>query len=166
MKQIIVLILLVAIAGCSKKVIKSNEFGDTEYYVEEIKPLVKEVKKVEPVKEIKLPVNYNEIVYFNLDSDVLTAVTMEILDDLALRLEAYPNCRIVIIGNCCPLGTDGYNYRLGIKRGDTVERYLSLQLPKFSDGQIMISSNGEGEAIEGPLNTYYKFRNCKITVTE
>lgn len=167
MRLSIILVIAALVFGCSKKNVSFSNIPQESWLEKHVEKKLKKIK-VDKKQEIvvETPLSIEERVFFELDSDYLASEWRGVLDLLVKELEDYPNARIVLEGNCCPLGSNGYNYRLGLRRGNSVYKYLNLQLPDFSEGQIVISSKGEENAYGDDLNAYPQFRNCKIIVSE
>ncbi|MEO0604772.1 MAG: OmpA family protein [Myxococcota bacterium] len=68
---------------------------------------------------------YNGIVYFAFDSDVLLRESYDLLDALAQVLEAYPRLKLLSVqGHADRVGTEEYNQDLSERRAASVVRYL------------------------------------------
>lgn len=65
-----------------------------------------------------------EDVHFAFDRYNLRPEAVQILDDAVTKLQASPNVRITIEGNCDSIGTAEYNIALGERRATTVRDYL------------------------------------------
>ncbi len=165
----ILTIATVVLSACSKKVIKSNEFGDPP----ELSVMEKIIEdKVEPVKvDIipekvdKKPLYINSSVLFDFDSDRIRTDAMETLDGVILEIEKYPYCLILLTGNACRIGSDEYNYALGERRAESVKKYIMLQLQHIRESQIRIVSNGEGHCAVDK-SRFSACRNVQMVVSE
>lgn len=71
-----------------------------------------------PVHEVPAAVR------FGLDSAVLDGQTITALNEAADFLTAHSEQVVDISGHTCPLGTDDYNDRLGLRRAEAVATYL------------------------------------------
>jgi len=69
-------------------------------------------------------VNVGERVYFDLDQWRLDSDDQDILRRQAAWLQAYPNVRVLIAGNCDERGTREYNLALGERRANAAKDYL------------------------------------------
>lgn len=69
-------------------------------------------------------VNVGERVFFDLDQYRLDAEDQEVLRRQAAWLQAYPNVRILIAGNCDERGTREYNLALGERRANAAKEFL------------------------------------------
>ncbi len=65
-----------------------------------------------------------EGVNFEYNSDRLTKKAMKILDDVAKKLIAYPNLKVVVVGHTDSTGSREYNQKLSLRRARAVARYL------------------------------------------
>ncbi len=87
-------------------------------------------------------------VYFDFDSDALTAPTTMTLDDNAERILEVPNVIVQIAGHCDERGTQEYNLALGEKRAQSVRNHLR-QLGVPGDRLVTISYGEEAPAVAG-----------------
>jgi len=65
------------------------------------------------------------ISYFGFDEALLTSEDRQRLPTLAGALQARPDVRIRIAGNCDERGTEEYNLLLGQRRAEVAKRYLT-----------------------------------------
>jgi peptidoglycan-associated lipoprotein len=69
-------------------------------------------------------------VFFELDSDMLSATAQSVLDENAAVLRRYPSWAVTIEGHCDERGTAEYNLALGERRALAARAYLlSLGIP-------------------------------------
>jgi peptidoglycan-associated lipoprotein len=69
-------------------------------------------------------------VFFDLDSDALSAEARKALDDNAALLKRYPGWAVTLEGHCDERGTAEYNLALGERRAVAARAYLvSLGIP-------------------------------------
>jgi len=66
----------------------------------------------------------NEYIYFEYDSDLLSAEAQAILMQKAEYLREHPTLRVTIEGHCDERGTTEYNLALGDRRALSVKKYL------------------------------------------
>lgn len=66
----------------------------------------------------------NEHIYFEYDSDILSAEAQSILMKKAEYLQDNPNRRVTIEGHCDERGTTEYNLALGDRRAQSVKTFL------------------------------------------
>jgi len=91
-------------------------------------------------------------VYFAFDSSELDASARATLDAWAAWLDANPDVRIKIEGNCDERGSREYNLALGQRRADAVRDYLAAQgvgssrIDTISYGEERPVCTGTGEA--------------------
>ncbi len=104
-----------------------------------------EIEYVEP-EPIPVPTKINMAVFFTFDSYLLSDEAITVLNNI----ESSSNLKIT--GSTCTIGTEGYNYTLGLKRAKVVYDYLRL------DDRSVCASDGEGNC-QGNLNSC---RNVRI----
>ena len=63
-------------------------------------------------------------VYFNFDSSVLSKEAKDILIKQAEWLKAHPSIIADVEGYCDEIGTDEYNFALGLRRAKAVKNFL------------------------------------------
>lgn len=163
MKNSKIAIMLMAMSllfiRCPKKVIK-----------EEVPPPPQEAKEQEP-KEIETPAPLPEkpallleTIHFDFDSNEIRPKDVEILKRNAEILKQYPEAKIIIEGNCCPIGTKKYNLGLGQRRANAVKNYLvKLGISPF---RIETISYGEERLVITNPEEYWKNRRCEFKVKE
>lgn len=150
MKDILLLIvLLIIVFSCSKKVTSIENYvpEPTKNEVAMVLPVVEEVQE-EP--EIITAKEELVIVYFDLNSSVLNEAEKRKLDKVSGKAN--------LLSGCCPLGTDEYNYNLGVKRYDTVLKYLEKNGVEI----VGYSTVGEGNLISVEPKEYYLNRRCEV----
>ena len=91
-------------------------------------------------------------VYFEFDSDDLSAQGRSTLDAKVAAMQALPNIRIRVVGHCDSRGSDEYNLALGQRRALTAKRYLTdrgiepSRIDVRSMGEEMPEVEGENES--------------------
>jgi OmpA-OmpF porin, OOP family len=63
-------------------------------------------------------------VKFEFDSERLTPEALNILNDVATTLQAYPNVDVELEGHTDSIGSDAYNQGLSERRANSVKTYL------------------------------------------
>jgi len=113
------------LSSCSKKTTKVDE--QPPPVIEETpQPVEKEPSKIEPPKEEAKPgieLSFKTI-YFDFDKYDIRSGQREMIAHNANVLEAYPDVKVLIVGNCDERGTIEYNLALGDKRANAVKEYL------------------------------------------
>jgi peptidoglycan-associated lipoprotein len=84
-----------------------------------------EVTTITPMSEEMKAFEANDI-FFNYDAFDLSADARKILADKAAFLNAHPNMKIRIEGNCDERGTTEYNLALGDRRAKAAMDYLAF----------------------------------------
>jgi peptidoglycan-associated lipoprotein len=146
MKIFIIAVLL--ILSCSKKIITVEEVPQ--------KP-VNDVMMTFPLEKPPQPpqVQMNKIkqcviVYFKFDSDELQESEKWKISNIDQPVE--------LTGGCCPIGTDDYNYTLGLRRAMVVKNFFE----KSGINVKSYKSIGERELIETDREKYSLNRRCEI----
>ncbi len=80
-------------------------------------------------------------IYFDFDKSNIRSEFYDVLNAHAAYLMANPNARVVLEGHTDERGTREYNMALGERRGQSVQRYLSLQ--GVASSQMEVVSYGE-----------------------
>lgn len=97
--------------------------------------------------------------------------TTQFIPDLTLQayalelknyLEKYPDKKVLITGHTDDVGEEASNYALGMKRAQTVQKYLISQ--GISKDRIQTVSKGELEPIAENTTTEGKEQNRRITI--
>ncbi|SFX49462.1 peptidoglycan-associated lipoprotein Pal [Marinospirillum alkaliphilum] len=81
------------------------------------------------------------VIYFDFDKSNIRSEFYDVLNLHAAYLMANPRARVVLEGHTDERGTREYNMALGERRGNSVQRYLSLQ--GVSSSQMEVVSYGE-----------------------
>lgn len=83
----------------------------------------------------------NEQVFFDLNSAELRVASKITLDKKVSQMNRYPDLRIRVIGNTCDLGSERINMPLGLRRAESVKRYM---IEKGINGnRIMITTSSD-----------------------
>ncbi|HUP92501.1 MAG TPA: OmpA family protein [Solimonas sp.] len=85
-------------------------------------------------------------VKFEFDSDRLTPAAMEILNDVAGTLQAYPDIKVELQGHTDNIGTDAYNQGLSERRANSVKTYLAGH--NVDAARMSPTGYGESQPIE------------------
>ena len=162
MKQLLILVGISTflVFGCSKKkVVKpqvitaptvekiERNFGIEKFKDQKIKPL--------PVSHVSI----HAVLLFEFDCSNLRASEVPVLDALIEDVKARPDIVIHLIGGCCPIGTEGYNLRLGYRRTRVAYNYLRQAGLK---NEILCRSYGENNLVAHGKSNYWKNRRCEI----
>jgi outer membrane protein OmpA-like peptidoglycan-associated protein len=152
LKIFIIAIAVLSVLSCSKKVITiaespepSPKNADNEVMMV-FSPGAARQTSPAPIKKPEQCV----IVYFKFDSD-------ELLESEKWKIKNIDR-PVELIGGCCPIGSDDYNYTLGLRRAMTIKRF-------FETGGITVKSYisiGERELIETNREKYFMNRRCEV----
>lgn len=93
------------------------------------------------------------VVYFAFDSYSISPEGLEVLQQKAQVLKAFPQIHAIIAGHCDERGTEEYNLALGERRAKAAFDYLvqigvnPAQLEVISYGKLNPAVSGSGEAV-------------------
>jgi len=118
MRTALLFICIVLLSSCSKKVTKAVEYESPKQEVAMVLP--EEPEKVEVIEELVPPVPEKEpksiTIYFKFDSYEVSESEKDKLYGLSGTVR--------LTGGTCDIGTDEYNYTLGLKRAYSVKEIL------------------------------------------
>lgn len=161
--HLIITLALASLIGCaSKKQIVNQSPAQIPDYTEVKNEVIKE-----PVQDIVEPAVVShpaimETVNFEFDSYDLSETAKFILQGIVYLACDMPSFQVRITGHACPIGSNEYNYTLGLKRAVSVSEYLkSYGIPAKS---ITVESEGERYPISSDKNEYWKNRRTDIEV--
>ena len=63
-------------------------------------------------------------IYFDFDKSRLRPESVQVCQQLVAHLKANPEQTVRVEGNCCDIGTNAYNKKLGARRAATVKKFL------------------------------------------
>lgn len=124
-------VVMLFVTGCGKTVMENQEVTD-----ENIQPVVQTepvLAEAAPAQEaqVRLPQPegsasfFDEVIFFDFDSEMLTADAQSGLQLKAQWLKDNPDVVAFLIeGHCDARGTDAYNMALGERRAEAVKNYL------------------------------------------
>jgi peptidoglycan-associated lipoprotein len=106
-----------------------------------------------------------ETVYFEYDSDNIRSDAQAALEQKIPLLNANPQVKLTIAGNCDERGSDEYNIALGRRRAEAVKRFLTDR--GVDAGRVeTISFGRERPAVQGSTEeAYAKNRRDEFTIT-
>ncbi|MBN1575309.1 MAG: OmpA family protein [Chitinispirillaceae bacterium] len=144
------LVIVMALAGCSKKVTKSEQLlSDTRDKFPQ--------KKVETVSDKAPAVRLNDLlstIYFDYNQSVLRSDAIRALERIAPYLANQSAIRLQAEGHCDERGSSEYNMGLGEQRSRSVKQWLvAYGIPQ---SRIEITSYGK----ERPVNAYCGNESC------
>jgi outer membrane protein OmpA-like peptidoglycan-associated protein len=100
--------------------------------------------------------------YFELDSDELTAVSKAAFEDARRRIAAWPAAEVVVIGHTDRAGSREYNDRLSRKRARTIaNRLVSAGV---STDAIQVAGRGEHEPLIPTPDGATEPRNRRVEI--
>lgn len=105
----------------------------------------------------------DDVVTFAFDSAALDATARRALDGQARWLRAHPEVRMTIVGHADLVGTESYNYGLGLRRAQSALEYLVSQ--GVSRGRLeAIESRGEMDPVIPTSSRERRNRRAVTTV--
>ncbi|MEN8204252.1 MAG: OmpA family protein [Bacteroidota bacterium] len=84
-------------------------------------------------------------IYFDFDSDALSAESKDKLDQLGSLLNKFPGLKLEIEGYTDALGTFEYNQRLSVKRANSVSKYLAST--GVDAGRLTVTGMSESDPV-------------------
>jgi len=93
-------------------------------------------------------------VYFDFDKSNIRSEFYDVLNGHAAYLMANPSVKVKLEGHTDERGTPEYNLALGERRGNSVQRYLSLQGVDMSQLEV-VSYGEERPAVRGQSSQAY-----------
>jgi len=149
----IIAIFALSVVSCAKKVVKTEE---------PIPPPQEEVTEpeVQPVETPAQATLQLANIYFDFDRSDIRPGDAKILETNAMQLKDNPNTKIMIEGNCDPIGTNEYNMALGWRRANSAQDYLAkLGVEKTRMSTI---SYGEEKLVTTNEAEYQLDRRCEF----
>jgi peptidoglycan-associated lipoprotein len=179
MKKILILLLVILVAGCAKKLPPPQgsemQTGKSakETSAESVKKeTVKEVvePKVAKLEETSTSSRAEESVVlqdalFDYDRYDIRADARPVLDSAASFLKKNTNLNVLIEGHCDERGTNEYNLALGEKRAKAVKDYLASL--GINPARMTVMTYGEEKPVctEHDENCWQKNRRAHFVVT-
>ncbi len=123
--------------------------------------VVKEEIIKEVIKEVEKPLELTHIatLYFQFNQTQYTAESQALLAQVVATIKANADQTIVIIGHTDEVGTDAYNYTLGLNRAQALANALVIQ-HGLDASQIEVRSEGK----ESPANAVNPDKNRRVEV--
>lgn len=111
-------------------------------------------------------IHKNVKVYFEFDKADINKEALPVLEDAVRILNKTPQADILITGNCDIRGSEKYNKKLGLRRGETVKEFMVNK--GIPESRIRIVSRGKLDAIAHvtDLAGMAKDRNAQFMVAE
>jgi OmpA-OmpF porin, OOP family len=152
MFRILILSAVVLFAGCAKQLKKIPIVTDIPA-VAKVPPVMPQAiaRKAAP-EATGGRATLATVVYFGFDSDQATGAAQSELTNLAGNVKLD---RVKLIGGACPIGDEGYNQRLGLRRAEAVKKII---------GGGAVSSVGETVLISTDPAKFADNRRCEIWV--
>jgi outer membrane protein OmpA-like peptidoglycan-associated protein len=107
------------------------------------------------------PVAVPGTVHFGFDSSSIDAGTAAALDAVANYLIAHTDQSVVLVGHTCPLGDDGYNLALGMRRAEAVA--AGLMARGVAPARISTTSAGETQVVSADPQAYSSDRRVELS---
>lgn len=153
-----ILILIIALMGCAKKpapiimpITPDPPPPPAKNVEPSLAPPVAAPEPPPPAKIVKpMPVIYFDFDKANIRSDQYAFLAMA---------AANANGKCIVTGHACPIGTDNYNYNLGLLRAQAVIDYLYE-----ATGQAMFATESKGESLPVATVKSEYWRNRRVEV--
>lgn len=133
MKTAILFTLLILLSSCTKKVTTIG-YEDVPKVtpVEVVEP--KQVNQIELHEPAQEPIEHADVIYFDLNSDIVKEKYLSII----MRIVKIGN-PVKLTGSACEIGTEKYNYDLGMRRAETTQEIF------IANGIVVESVKSIGE---------------------
>jgi outer membrane protein OmpA-like peptidoglycan-associated protein len=141
--------------------------------------LIPEMKKSEPIQTIPVPLTNEADSLMKLKASMLEKLQIYFefndtkfkpdlqTDNIIIRFKAwidkYPGSMLHITGHTDLVGTNDYNYNLGLKRAKIVEKYLENK--GINAGRMIIESKGETEPAADNLTDKGRAKNRRTVIS-
>lgn len=142
--------------------------GCTPVAQPEMNTVIEEVTIYEPVVAEKIeaplpePVFTMSSTFFDLDKATLRA---DQIGELRANLSKLNNMKqtdnLLIMGHTCDLGPDAYNMRLSWRRANTVQKFITSEMPNLAD-RIYIVGRGEKEPMVANTSEANRKQNRRV----
>lgn len=108
--------------------------------------IVTETIEKEVIKEVVKPTELELLgnLFFDFNTTNLTLQSTAQLQELATYIQGNPSQAIILIGHTDEIGTDSYNYNLGLKRAQKIAVILVTKY-NISSGQVEVRSEGKAQ---------------------
>ncbi|MBN1306625.1 MAG: OmpA family protein [Chitinispirillaceae bacterium] len=146
------LVIAMALAGCSKKVTKSEQLLSDTKDTFTPKPAVPVAEKASSAS-IRLA-DLLSTIYFDYDQSALRSDAVRALERIAPYLANHPGIRLRAEGHCDERGSSEYNIGLGENRSRSVKQWLVSY--GISESCLEITSYGK----EQPVNAHCGDESC------
>ena len=130
--------LILILIHCNKKVKTIEVIKEVP-----VETIVVDTLEIEKVIEKSIPCESENIIYFDFNSDNIKKDQEAVLNNVAYKARMSPTKTLKLTGHSCTIGSDIYNYRLGLGRGESVYQWLY----KVIENPMIIESKGEHEPI-------------------
>lgn len=122
--------------------------------------VIKEVP-VEVIKEVVKPLELTQIavLYFEFNSTTYTRESQLLLEEVVKTIKANPSEDIVLIGHTDEVGTDAYNYTLGLNRAQKLANFL---VNRHGVNSSLIEVRSEG--LKRPFSNDDPNKNRRVVV--
>ncbi len=101
--------------------------------------------------------------YFEFESDGLTADSRALVPQVLQAVMDYPHPEVEVIGHTDTTGTAAANVDLGLKRANTVRKLL---LDRGLDGSLVrVTSHGEGDLLVATPDDIFEPRNRRVEIS-
>jgi outer membrane protein OmpA-like peptidoglycan-associated protein len=101
-------------------------------------------------------------VYFHFDSDKLTPASIAVLDSLLAKITGQ-GTRIRLTGNTDSVGSEAYNFSLGLQRAKSVQKYLERHRIQAASTQVL--SQGEKQPIASNASPHGRRQNRRVDIS-
>jgi outer membrane protein OmpA-like peptidoglycan-associated protein len=103
------------------------------------------------------------VINYDFDSYELTQIAMDNLEELGVKMTDYPRSLLELIGHTDQTGPDTYNFELGMKRAESVKRFL-IDNYGVALYRMFTASQGENKPVALPDETNANSKNRRVVL--
>ncbi len=114
------------------------------------------------IKDIQPPKPISFTLYFQLDSNRLTAESEKQIPNILKEIRLREPCEVSLIGHSDTLGNEDYNIKLSMSRAEEVGEILKREGVVFD--KLHITSHGENDPVVKTPDNFSEPRNRRVEV--
>jgi outer membrane protein OmpA-like peptidoglycan-associated protein len=103
------------------------------------------------------------VVNFDFDEYELTDMAKNQLDDLGMKMTDHPRSLLELVGHTDQTGSKSYNFELGIKRAESVKKYMIDQYG-IALYRMFVATHGETKPVAMPDEKNANSKNRRVVL--